>query len=41
MASGWDNHPEYGGPKPTRLGMVAIVLVILVLGALVVCALRR
>ena len=41
MPSGWENHPEYGGPEPTWRGMAAVVLVICVLAGLMIYAISR
>ena len=38
MPSGWDNHPEYGGPEPTRWRMVAIVMAMLAFTGLLLVA---
>jgi hypothetical protein len=41
MPSGYERSPDYGGPEPTWRGIIAVVLVILALGALVVLATLR
>ena len=40
MPSGWDNHPEYGGPEPTWRGAFVIALVIVVIAGLIVLAVK-
>ncbi|RLQ88937.1 thermonuclease family protein [Notoacmeibacter ruber] len=38
---GWDKHPDYGGPRPTRLGTLALVLVIAaIIVGVTTCSLR-
>jgi hypothetical protein len=36
MPSGYEKSPDYGGPEPTRWGILAVALVILGLGTLLV-----
>jgi hypothetical protein len=40
MPSGWDNHPEYGGPEPSWREAFVIAIVIVVVAGLIVLALK-
>jgi len=34
MPSGYERSPDYGGPEPTRWGVVLVVMVIAAIGAM-------